>query len=77
MWGIALAIEDFTTASQTALSSVPLQFLLEVAQLPEGCPNEKSTLVDPSPTTATEVTISALEMYNVKVQARPAQAHYP
>ena len=47
--GVALLIEDFLTfTSRIPLSAIPVQFLIEVADLPSGCSVVKPTLVSPA-----------------------------
>ena len=71
-YGIAILIEDFlSSSSYTRLSSVPLQFLIDVKDLPYGCSNQKPTLVAPSPTSGSELTANAGTLFRAQIRARP------
>ena len=77
-YGIAILIEDFlSSSSQTPLSSVPLQFLIDVKDLPAGCSNQKPKLVAPSPTSGSELTAYVGNPYNAEVRARATSANEP
>ena len=75
-YGIAILIEDFlSSSSQTRLSSVPLQFLIDVKDLPAGCSNQKPTLVAPSPTSGSELTADVGIPFKTEVRARATSAN--
>ena len=74
-YGIAILIEDFLSpSSQTRLSSVPLQFLIDVKDLPNGCSGQKPTLVSPSPTSGSKLTANAGTLFTAEIRARPVSA---
>ncbi|XP_072035471.1 uncharacterized protein [Amphiura filiformis] len=78
LWGVAIYIEDFLSSdSTTPLSTVPLQFLIQVKALSPGCTTTKPTLIAPSPAQGSIVTIYTEELFTVEIHGMPTSGDNP
>ncbi|XP_072048583.1 uncharacterized protein [Amphiura filiformis] len=78
IWGVAIYIEDFlTSTSTTSLSTVPLQFLIQVKALPPGCTTTKPTLIAPSPSRGSQIAIDAESLFTLDIHGMPTAANKP
>ncbi|XP_072048357.1 integrin beta-like protein C [Amphiura filiformis] len=78
IWGVALYIEDFLTSdSTTPLSTVPLQFLIQVKALPAGCTTTTATLIAPAPAHGSQIVIDAEVLYTAEIHGKPASGTEP
>ena len=71
-YGVAVVIEDFTDSqSNTPLSKIPLQFLIEVAENNDPCEAAyEPVLVDPSPEDGICVGIPLGDTYMTEIRAK-------
>ena len=78
IWGIAIVIEDFLTKdSMTPLSKIPVQFLIEVKPLPDGCTDSKPSLIPPSPAQGSAIIVFAEVLYTAEVYGSPVNSSTP
>ena len=76
-YAVSLYLEDFLDGSSTPRSSVALQFLVIVQNLPLGCTTTKPSLISPSPADGSEIMIQQGTTYTGEIRGSPVDASTP